>query len=140
MAVAGGAPPATNLTEAAGSRFIGAGYRSVRVAGTTCRKASYTLGCKPPEALRGLWDSQGSAWFGPDTGNSRGPGTHHGSGLIQRNAKVDALSAFLHQRLPGEEEAASESLANEVTEQFPPTSRFDQFERTAMATPVRGSR
>ena len=67
-------------------------------------------------------------------------GTHHGSGLIQRNAKVDALSAFLHQRLPGEEEAASESLANEVTEQFPPTRRLDQFERTSMSTPVPGSR
>jgi len=68
------------------------------------------------------------------------PGTHHGSGLFQREAKVDDLFAFLHQRLPGEEEAATELLAKEVTEQFPPTRRFDQFERTATATPVRGSR
>ena len=39
-----------------------------------------------------------------------GGGTDHGSGLIQRDARVDDLFAFLHQRLLGEEEAASESL------------------------------
>ena len=66
--------------------------------------------------------------------------TDHGSGLIQRDANVDDLSAFLHQRLLREEEAASESLTKEVAQQFPPTRRFDQFKRTATATPVRGSR
>ena len=77
---------------------------------------------------------------GPIRGIPGVPGTHHGSGLIQRKAKVDDLLAFVHQRLPEEVEAASESLAKEVTGQFPPTGRFDQFKRTATATPVRGSR
>ena len=139
MAVAGGAPPATKLTEAPGSRFIWAVCRSVHVAGTTCRKASHTLGCKPPEALLGLWDSQSSAWFGTDRGNSGG-GAELTTDLGFSSA-TRRLTTSLHSftsAYPEKRKPRPSRLPKEVPEQFPPTRRFDQFERTATATPVRG--